>query len=208
MYPLNLPSILCRITASQSRHANKSVNHKSAPQTFQHLHQRDDSLAACSQSARHATYSGVVDTGDTKGMAHHQIHEDHPPPSTIPTMKDQQLEDCLKTDRNTCYRDQGSCFTSHAPNANGASQDTASPKRGELTSKPSGVARNGKLLSSKRQSDGDSPNDGGGPRKMPKPNEPPGNNDDQLLACPFYKNNPRKYRCCNKHVLRDISRLK
>lgn len=31
---------------------------------------------------------------------------------------------------------------------------------------------------------------------------------DRLLACPFCKNNPRRYRKCNTFVLRDISRVK
>jgi hypothetical protein len=34
------------------------------------------------------------------------------------------------------------------------------------------------------------------------------NVDGKLLACPFCKNNPRRYRDCYKYVLRDISRLK
>jgi len=32
--------------------------------------------------------------------------------------------------------------------------------------------------------------------------------DEKLLACPFCKHNPRRYRDCYKYVLRDVSRLK
>jgi hypothetical protein len=31
---------------------------------------------------------------------------------------------------------------------------------------------------------------------------------ERLLACPFCKNNPRRYRDCYKFILRDVSRLK
>lgn len=39
-------------------------------------------------------------------------------------------------------------------------------------------------------------------------NNTPGQDEEKLLACPFCKNNPRKYRDCYKHILRNISRLK
>jgi hypothetical protein len=39
-------------------------------------------------------------------------------------------------------------------------------------------------------------------------NNPAEDTTEKLLACPFCKNNPRRYRDCYKYVLRDISRLK
>jgi hypothetical protein len=51
-----------------------------------------------------------------------------------------------------------------------------------------------------------SPDDGEGPSKIPRNGKT--NKDLRLLACPFYKKDPRKYRCCNQHVLREINRVK
>jgi len=30
----------------------------------------------------------------------------------------------------------------------------------------------------------------------------------RLLACPFFKNNPVRYKGCNKYVLKEVHRLK
>jgi hypothetical protein len=51
-----------------------------------------------------------------------------------------------------------------------------------------------------------SPGDGGRPSKVNR--NSPVNKDIRLLACPFYKKDPRKYRCCNQHILREINRVK
>jgi Chromatin remodelling complex Rsc7/Swp82 subunit len=48
--------------------------------------------------------------------------------------------------------------------------------------------------------------------KRDKPPKPPNELDDpdssRLLACPFYKNNPIRYRCCRTKLLRSIPRVK
>jgi hypothetical protein len=49
--------------------------------------------------------------------------------------------------------------------------------------------------------------------EAPKPSRqrkslPASGSEEKLLACPFCKHDPRKYRDCYKHILRNISRLK
>jgi len=74
---------------------------------------------------------------------------------------------------------------------------------------PSSGQNNGKKRARGQQSPDDGsgfPDDGRRPSKTPRNAKT--NKDPRLLACPFYKKEPRKYRCCNQHVLREINRVK
>lgn len=96
--------------------------------------------------------------------------------------------------------DSGQPYTSRFPSGFAAGKS--------LTSTSSGKSSGKKRLRN-QQSPGDgsgSPDDGEGPSKIPRNGKT--HKDLRILACPFYKKDPRKYRCCNQHVLREINRVK
>jgi hypothetical protein len=67
------------------------------------------------------------------------------------------------------------------------------------------------ISSGKRPASNDQENDGennGDGRRLRKKVNACVDEEKKLLACPFYKNNPRKYRRCVKHILRETYRVK
>ena len=93
---------------------------------------------------------------------------------------------------------------------NGSDQDKTSSLRG-ADSEKSQTRKNGK----RKQDDGNdddetSKEDDNDGRKRPRQStlSRPLSQNDRLLACPFCKRDPIRYRDCYKYVLKDISRLK
>lgn len=99
-----------------------------------------------------------------------------------------------------------SCTTNDAGQASG-SHSAPNSVAGNDEQIPRAGQRNGRKRGRGREPpcDGDGAPDG-------KPNKTPRNckvpEDSRLLACPFYKKDPRRYRCCNLYILREISRVK
>lgn len=94
-----------------------------------------------------------------------------------------------------------------AINTNEDSRSTNSDTSG--ISSGSGSSSHPSSKSGKRRSEEHQPHggkDGPKPSRRRKTNTPA--SEEKLLACPFCKHEPRKYRDCYRYVMRNISRLK
>lgn len=94
--------------------------------------------------------------------------------------------------------------TSKAGEDNGPrSSDISGP-----SSEPEGSSQSSERLGKRRRTESCSSGSNHGPKPSRRRRMNSSASEEKLLACPFCKHEPRKYRDCYRYVMRNISRLK